>query len=961
MSIDFSKVQPVRLFLHLLFSCFAAAVSTARTLFLALAGLCLAVDAGATPSVALYYGSGVPLSEFRVFDVLVVEPDHAGLIQPSSGQQVYAYVSVGEVQEGRSYYAQIPPQWKLASNEGWQSEVIDLSAPGWPEFFASQVVAPLWDKGYRRFFLDTLDSYRLAKGFDEAAQQEGLVRVIDMLARRFPGIRLILNRGFEVLPRVRDKVDMVAAESLYQRWNAQSKSYETVPPADREWLLAQLRTVRERDALPVLVIDYVPVDDRELARLTAQKIKADGFIPWVADAELSTVGVGAVEPVPRRILVLYDGDEVAALSYSNPHLYLQMPLNYMGYVTEYADVREPLPAQVHRDRFAGVVTWFSGFIPADRQADYRLWLQSVLRTGLPIAILGNYGMDLGPALRRQLGLASYPSFAADQIPKLMQASVDPMMGLEAPVPLASLQTGLSQLAETGAPQVQPLLEYSGVGQARMLAAAITSWGGFVLDPNVLSAIPGTETYRWIVDPFAFLRRALRLPPMPVPDTTTESGRRMLLVHVDGDGFASLGEFAGSPPAAQVLLRSVFEKYRIPQTMSIIEAEVAPDGLYPALSARLEDIARAMFKLPYMEIGSHAYSHPFIWDMEVAPKADKTDAAYGLDIPGYKIDLEREIVGSSDYINRRLAPEGKRVSLFQWTGDTTPSAKALEIAYKAGLLNINGGDTSISRMNPSLTAIGPLGIRKNGYLQVYAPITNENIYTNLWHGPFYGFERAIESFEMTDAPRRIKPVGIYYHTYSASKPASLKALHKVYDWALARPLHPLHATDFVRKVQDFYSYEIARDGDGWRLRGDGHLRTVRLPQSLGVPDLSRSLAVAGWNRGPDGVYVTLGSDNALLATRADASADAATQLPYLQQSNGRVSDLHSDAAARSLSMTLTAYVPLEFSMAQAQGCSIRGDGRELKPLPAAQTSTDAVQVFRFKHAQTLRLEINCATR
>ena len=33
-------------------------------------------------------------------------------------------------------------------------------------------------------------------------------------------------------------------------------------------------------------------------------------------------------------------------------------------------------------------------------------------------------------------------------------------------------------------------------------------------------------------------KALRLPDMPVPDVTTESGRRMLLVHMDGDGFVS---------------------------------------------------------------------------------------------------------------------------------------------------------------------------------------------------------------------------------------------------------------------------------------------------------------------------------------------------------------------------------------------------------------------------------------
>jgi hypothetical protein len=91
-----------------------------------------------------------------------------------------------------------------------------------------------------------------------------------------------------------------------------------------------------------------------------------------------------------------------------------------------------------------------------------------------------------------------------------------------------------------------------------------------------------------------------------------------------------------------------------------------------------------------------------------------------------------------------------------------------------------------------------------------PVTNENIYTNLWHGPFYGFERVIETFEMTDAPRRLKAVDIYYHSYSASKQASLKALHKAYQWALRRKLHPVYGSEYIRKVEDFYEFAIGRD-------------------------------------------------------------------------------------------------------------------------------------------------------
>jgi len=921
----------------------------------ALACALLACSAhAASPAVALYYGHEIALGDLRTFDLVVVDPDHAAhrpeALQPST--RVYAYVSVTEVQASRAYHADIPADWKLARNHDWQSEVVDQSAAAWPEFFASRVVAPLWARGFRGFFLDTMDSYRLAEKFDEQAQQQGLVRVIETLHQRFPGIRLILNRGFDILPRVQGKVEMVAAESLYQRWNARSQRYEEVPEQDRQWLTDQLRTIQQRDGLPVLVIDYVAPHDRTLARATAQKIQGDGFIPWVSDAALSTIGIGSIEPVPRRVLVLYNGDEAPALNYANAHRYLQMPLNHMGYVTDYADVRTDLPAAVTPDRYAGVVSWFSGYVPAPRQAALSQWLQARLRDGMPLAVIGDWGMAPDRALSRQLGLAG--DKVEPQAP-LQQTHLAPMMGLENPLPLPSRQTELLQSTHDMARQAQPLVELRDARGRSFVGGAITPWGGFVLDPNVLFEIPGTEDARWLVDPFAFLQQALRLPAIPVPDTTTENGRRLLLAHVDGDGFPSLAEFPGSPLAAQVLLKEVFEKYRIPQTMSVIEAEVAPDGLHPGLSARMEEVARKMFRLPHIEVGNHSYTHPFLWDTSVQHGlfADDPKAAKSLTMPGYTTDLKREIIGSTRYINERLAPKDKPVKVFQWTGDTAPNAAALEISYQAGLLNINGGDTSISRANPSLTAIGGLGIRKGGYLQVYAPITNENIYTNLWTGPFYGFERAMETFEMTDSPRRIKPVGIYYHTYSASKPAALKALKKVYDWALAQPLHPVRTSEFIAKVQDFYDYAMARDGAGWRLRSsNGALRTVRLPQSLGLAQPAVSQGVAGWRQGGEGSYVHLSGPAAWLQTD-----NGKTNTPYLHDANARLADWQADADGRRVQFTLQGHVPLEFALANTQSCQVRANQRTLTALrPAAQART-AVQQFKLPDA-TARIQILC---
>ncbi|MFN3375164.1 MAG: bifunctional glycoside hydrolase 114/ polysaccharide deacetylase family protein [Burkholderiaceae bacterium] len=913
-----------------------------------------------SPAVALYYGHSIPLTEWRAFDIVVVEADHGH--DPKTwrerGLELYAYASVAEAHPSRPYHARIPAAWKMARNGAWRTDVIDQTPAEWPEFFANEVVGPLWAKGYRGFFLDTLDSYRLAQQFDEAAQQDGLVRLLETLHRRFPGIRLILNRGFEILPRVPGKVQMVAAESLYRRWNAQAQRYEEVPENDRAWLLQQLHTAKERDGVPGLVIDYVPPHQRDLTRKTVEQIRAHGLTPWVTDSQLHTIGMGAIEPVPRRILILYNGGESPAVRYSNPHLYLQMPLNHLGYVVDYADARQPLPEGVLADRYAGVVTWFSGFLPEPNRRPVSRWLQARMAEGMPVAILGDLGLAPDRALAQRLGLLVGAEAPRAPLRILRQ---DPMMGFE--ISLDNLeQAEPFRLDNLVGREARPLLQFRDAKGQEFTGAALMPWGGLALDPYVLAKVPGTEFARWVMDPFAFVTQALRLEPLPIPDITTENGRRLLLAHIDGDGFPSRAELAGSPLAPAVLLKDVLERYKVPTAMSVIEGETAPHGLYPADSKEMEDIARRMFRLPHVELASHSYAHPFLWDPSVRHGRflEDANAAYHLDLPGYQMDLHREIVGSSQYINERLAPPGKKVKIMLWSGDTAPNARALEITENAGLLNMNGGNTTITKANPSITAIGAHGLLLGEQLQVYAPITNENLFTNLWRGPFYGYERVLETFEMTDKPRRIKPVGIYYHTYSASKRAGLRALHKVYDWAISQPLHPVYPSEFIQKVRDFHSHALAKEGGGWRVRGDGHLRTLRLPTALGTPLLDQSHHVAGYLQGAEGLYVHLSGPNAWLRT---TNTPVTPSGPYLTDANARLVSWKVSDGGKRVEAQFSGHGPIEVGFGSMTGCSAHLDQRPIPPAvpPRGLGANVPGQVhYRIPHAAA-QVVLQCASR
>jgi uncharacterized protein (TIGR01370 family) len=890
-------------------------------------------------SIAFHYGADPPLDTLRAFDTVVVDPDHVAdptvhARRSRGGSELFAYVSIGEIHPTRTYATDAPPGLFVGRNPTWGSLIVDQSHPEWPRFFVDRMLAPLWERGYRGVFLDTMDAWLAVApdGASRAAQQDGLVRAIEAAALRLPAMRLIVNRGFEVLPRIAPHVSAVAAESLFRGWNAAAGRFEDVGDADRSWLLAQLESVRGALGKPVIAIDYLPPGRRDAMRENALRIAGLGIVPYVTDPALSTVGTGAIEVVPRRILVLHDLPPGQDPETSDAHRYLSTPLHWLGYRVELWNIRErPAPAGPLADRYAGVVALFDGNT-AGRGWDLPGWVRGAREQGLRIAFVNGFGATLESGLGALLGLSAVGGRAEGPLSVHRR---DPIVGHE--IEPAPTRSALQPIVLRN--PVQRLLQLADARGTVYDAAAIADWGGFVLAPFAVVDLPGRAQQRWVVEPVEFLRRALALAPMPAPDTTTESGRRLLMAHVDGDGFASRAELAGTPFAAEVMLRDFVSRYPIPHTVGVIQGETASAGLYPGLSPALEGIARRLFAQPNVEPASHSLSHPFDWRAAVSGDPAPRNA---LALPGYAFDLDAEIAGSVRYIDTRLLPAGRRTGVFLWTGDCAPPGIAIARAWTEGLLAMNGGDTTITRSNPSLTAVAPLSIRREGWLQVLAPNQNENVYTRLWTGPFWGYERVIETFEMTGRPRRIKPVSIYYHTYSAGKPASIAALRRVYDWAMAQPLHPVTGAEYIRKVVDFEGFVVARDlrrPGAWKLVGDGELRTVRLPASIAPTiDWMRSEGVAGVRDGPEGPddpngrYLHLAAPIAwLVPATAPVAAPGA---PVVVEANGRIDRLQRGPQA--LSFRFAPHVAGVLVMAHAPACSVSIDGRNVHGRPASLT-------------------------
>lgn len=258
--------------------------------------VCMA-DTDSEISVALCYAYNPPVSALSQFDWAVVDSDAD--FNPNASSSIdsdtvwLSYVIVGEVSPQRSYYKLMPKSWFIGENTEWEAKIINQTASGWPEFFIDTITAPLWKRGFKGFFLDTLDSYQRATLTDaqRKVQESGLAHVIETLKAHFPSAIVILNRGFEILPSVHKAANMVAFESLFSGWSQAQKKFIPVSQNDRDWLLERVREIKSY-SLPVLSIDYYDSKNTTWARNVAEQIQELDIVPYVTDPLLQTVGIG---------------------------------------------------------------------------------------------------------------------------------------------------------------------------------------------------------------------------------------------------------------------------------------------------------------------------------------------------------------------------------------------------------------------------------------------------------------------------------------------------------------------------------------------------------------------------------------------------------------------------------------------------------------------------------------------
>ncbi len=254
-----------------------------------------------------YHSKPIPPEILKTHDWIIVDPDNP-YVKPKSGRaKLIAYISVGEIEDYRSYFDEIK-KYAIGYNPVWGSYVADVRNPEYRRFLLERVAKSIVERGFDGFLLDTLDSYKLvAKESEEKSFVDALVDFVVTLKKKYPDKLIVINRGFEIFDYVQQYVDGFLFEDLFRGLD-EDLNYVLVSEEERSYYLDKLRYINEK--VPVIIVDYVDPRDREEAIKVMKAILELGFVPYIADRELSEVGVNpctsGLAPTEPKVLIYFD-------------------------------------------------------------------------------------------------------------------------------------------------------------------------------------------------------------------------------------------------------------------------------------------------------------------------------------------------------------------------------------------------------------------------------------------------------------------------------------------------------------------------------------------------------------------------------------------------------------------------------------------------------------------------------
>lgn len=236
-----------------------------------------------------YYSDKAPIEAFEPYSLIVLDPDYHPSIKAlkENGKTLLGYISLGEVDDKREWFEAVKKEGIiLHENKNWPGSYhVDLRSPLWTKRVIEEIIPHILHKGFDGLMFDTLDNVGVDK-----SMIEGAVHLVQAIHLHYPDIPLMMNRGYEVLPKVEHLIDMMLAEGFSTNYDFKKKKYLLRPKKERDHQLAILKKAQKANpSLKLFALDYwYPKQPNEITKIYKTDREA-GLNPYVGTINLDVI------------------------------------------------------------------------------------------------------------------------------------------------------------------------------------------------------------------------------------------------------------------------------------------------------------------------------------------------------------------------------------------------------------------------------------------------------------------------------------------------------------------------------------------------------------------------------------------------------------------------------------------------------------------------------------------------
>ncbi|MCE4602010.1 MAG: endo alpha-1,4 polygalactosaminidase [Desulfurococcales archaeon] len=189
---------------------------------------------GATGWISNIPGAGIPGVDYLVLSPLV----NASRVSPGVGSTL-GYVSLTTVGGWEPWAGSVSGDM-IIGYTSWGDAVVNASDPRWHQIILWEAIPYVLSQGFDGVMLDNLD---MVDAYPELT--EGVISLIQELREAYPGLVIMVNRGFTILEDVAPHIDALLFEAYGSYYDFSTGQYKPYTGEDLKWIKGTLRSTME--------------------------------------------------------------------------------------------------------------------------------------------------------------------------------------------------------------------------------------------------------------------------------------------------------------------------------------------------------------------------------------------------------------------------------------------------------------------------------------------------------------------------------------------------------------------------------------------------------------------------------------------------------------------------------------------------------------------------------------------